>query len=194
MPELLDDGQTSLESNQIYQCKFNFFLIFLIIFFALKLAQYNLFTWYCNWKLTSRQWTGSIMVMFSNLSKKISYKCSLVRWHCISVKMMSCRAWYVHAANKYKEPPLTDHSPQSNHHRAMAYYALTLPKYDWWKMNHKSQTAGHTKTQAKFHGIRKLHLAALCKLPNHRPLNTNMPNHCINIVIWQIRYACLSGL
>ena len=33
----------------------------------------------------------------------------------------------------------------------------------------------------KFHSIRKWHLTALCKLPNHRPANTNLPNHCINI-------------
>ena len=33
----------------------------------------------------------------------------------------------------------------------------------------------------KFHSIRKSHLTALCKPPNHRQPNTNMPNHCINI-------------
>ena len=55
------------------------------------------------WRLLLKMWrkvTVSIMVMFSNLSKKISHKCCLVRWHCKYVKMMSCRTWYVCTCGK----------------------------------------------------------------------------------------------
>ena len=44
----------------------------------------------------------------------------------------------------------------------------------------------------KFHSIRKSHLTALCKPPNHRQLTC--PIIASTFVIWQIMYVCLIDL
>ena len=74
---------------------------------------------------------------------------------------------------------LTGHGPFWSH---LAQMRLVLHEPSCPNCGSHEDTSMHFLLNCqKFHGVKNLHLTALCKLLNHRPPNTNLPNHGINI-------------